>query len=617
MKMLLQMVMIGLFCAPVMSHARELLWGDTHVHTSNSFDAFPRGNQSADVDTAYRYAKGLPVVHPYHRARIRIQEKLDFLVIADHAEFLGVMRTVYNSGIPEHGLNSDELKQKDSMEKLIRESIDSNTFYRVMMRIAKLYDGDPVNSAKTTELYQEAIPNSRLMARTAWEEAADLADKHNVPGKFTAMIGWEWSPIPGGANLHRVVFTDADAQTAKTFRPFDTGDSAYPQDLWNWLEDVSQSTNAEFIAIPHNSNISKGYMFPVTTIKDVPVDAEYARLRAKWEPVAEVTQIKGDSETISSLSPNDEFADFETYAYHIQAKNEGYNALQGDYLRSGLRRGLKLEQALGTNPYKLGMIGSTDAHTGMASAEEQNFHGKMARDGTPERKLINPDRPDATSGWAMAAQGLAAVWADYNDRTSIMQAFKRREVYATSGPRIYLRVFGGWDFNKRDLNHKSYPTNGYTKGVPMGGDLPERKGTNPPSFLIHAGSDSKGANLDRVQVIKGWVDSQGQSFEKVYDVAWAGEDRLGVGKKLAAIGNTVNLETATYTNSIGAPLLSTVWRDPDFKPELSAFYYVRVIEIPTPRHALADALALGMVKPDRGPAVIQERAYSSPIWYAP
>jgi hypothetical protein len=317
------------------------------------------------------------------------------------------------------------------------------------------------------------------------------------------------------------------------------------------------------------------------------------------------------------LSPNDEFADFETYAYHIQAKNEGYNALKGDYLRSGLRRGLKLEQALGTNPYKLGMIGSTDAHTGMASAEEQNFHGKMARDGTPERKLINPDRPDATSGWAMAAQGLAAVWADYNDRSSIMQAFKRREVYATSGPRIYLRVFGGWDFNNRDLNHKRYPENGYAKGVPMGGDLPERKGTKSPSFLIHAGSDSQGANLDRVQVIKGWVDSQGQSFERVYDVAWAGEDRLGAGNKLAAIGSTVNLQTATYTNSIGAPLISTFWRDPDFNADLSAFYYVRVIEIPTPRHALADALALGMDAPDRGPAVIQERAYSSPIWYAP
>lgn len=618
MKITSKIILVSILCAPILSEGRELLWGDTHVHTSNSFDAYPRGNQSADPDTAYRYAKGLPVIHPYHKARIRIQNKLDFLVIADHAEFLGVMRTVNTDGIPSQSLNSEELELAHSMEKEIRGAIKSNTFYTVMAKIAKLYDGDPVTSAKTTRLYQDAIPNSRLMARTAWEEAADIADQHNVPGEFTAMIGWEWSPIPGGANLHRVVFTNADSHTAKTFRPFDTGDSPYPEDLWNWLEDVSAKTNAEFIAIPHNSNISKGYMFPEVTIKDEPVDLDYARLRAKWEPVAEVTQIKGDSETISTLSPDDEFADFETYSYHIQAGQEEYKALKGDYLRSGLRRGLKLESALGVNPYKVGMIGSTDAHTGMASAEEQNFHGKMARDGIPERKLINPDRPDATSGWAMAAQGLAAVWADRNDRSSIMGAFKRREVYATSGSRISLRMFGGWDYQEGDLQDSSYPDNGYRKGVPMGGDLFANKAGQAPSLMIHAGKDPNGANLDRVQVIKGWVDEQEQSFEKVFDVAWAGgDDRLGPDNKLSAIGNTVDLQAATYTNSIGTPFLSTVWRDPEFDSSVSTFYYVRVIEIPTPRHALADALALGMEAPDRGPKFIQERAYSSPIWYKP
>lgn len=612
---------------PSFAQDRQLFWGDTHLHTSNSFDAYFRGNLSADPETAYRYAQGYPVIHPYHRARVRIDTPLDFLVIADHAEYLGVMRTVNEDGIPLAGLSDDQIARSPEIEALVRSAVEQESGRTVVPQLLR-NEGPPREAARTGGLDYEFIPNSNLIARTIWDEATALADQHYKPGQFTTFIGWEWSPIPGGANLHRVIFTDADAETAQTFEPFHMGHSPYPEDLWDWLEEIEERTQADFIAIPHNSNLSKGYMFPEVTIKGQPVTVDYARTRMRWEPVAEMTQLKGDSETTSALSPDDEFAEFETYSYYIQDTIEDYNAAQGDYVRSALRRGLELEQELGVNPYKLGMIGSTDAHTGLASAEEQNFHGKMARDGVPENKLKNPRFPAAASGWAMSAQGLAAVWADRNDRPSIMAAFKRREVYATTGSRISVRVFAGWTFDEEDLHAENFADLGYAQGVPMGGDLVDDgaacarilwfRTACAPKFMIRAARDPVGANLDRVQIVKGWLDEDGQTHEKVFDVAWAGgSERLQDDGRLTPIGNTVDLTMATYENSIGIDQLNTVWADPEFDPNSKSFYYVRVLEIPTPRHSTADAIALGMGEPDRGALTLQERAYSSPIWFTP
>jgi hypothetical protein len=443
------------------------------------------------------------------------------------------------------------------------------------------------------------------------------------------MIGWEWSSIPNGANLHRVVMTSADGATARKFMPYASTDSPYPDDLWAWLEETTDATGAEFVAIPHNPNISKGYMFGATALNEAPYTTESARTRARWEPVAEVTQYKGDSEAHPALSPDDEFADFETYESYIQKNHQDYEASVGDYARSALRRGLEIEARVGANPYKFGMIGATDSHSGLAAAEEDNFWGKMAADSTPETK----DRFGLgrnITGWNIGAGGLAGVWAEENTRESIFAAFRRREVYATTGPRMQVRFFGGWAFRDRDAEAANLAGLGYAKGVSMGGDLMPppadpgawrklfgARGASAPSFLVHASKDPKGANLDRVQVVKGWIDADGVSHERVYDVVWSGARTRDASGRLPAVGNTVDLETGVYTNDIGAAELAEVWVDPDFEASQRAFYYVRVLEIPTPRHSLLDAIALQKEPSRAQPPTLQERAYSSPIWYTP
>jgi hypothetical protein len=610
------MLVLPFLGSSVIAEDRQLYWGDTHLHTSNSLDAYALGNQSIDAEWAYKFASGIPVIHPALKSRVRIQTPLDFLVIADHAEYLGIIRTVYETGIPDDNLGFIDKLKKWLMEYRIRKAVDEDGIAKLASGLMK-NKGDPIEAARNSKLNMDLIPNAELMTQSAWAEYIKIADAHYAPGKFTTLIGWEWSPIPGGANLHRVVFTDANASIAARFQPFHFGDSPYPEDLWNWLDFISNETGSEFIAIPHNSNISKGFMFPEITIKGEPVTAEYARARAKWEPIAEITQIKGDSETTPELSPNDEFASFETYNYFIQRKKETYVPTEGDYVRSGLKRGLEFSKRLGANPFKFGVIGSTDSHTGLASAEEQNFQGKFARDGIPANKLMNPEQPHRSSGWSYAAQGLAAVWADRNDRESIMAAFKRREVYGTTGPRIKLRFFGGWDFTADDLKKPDFAREAYRKGVPMGGDLSATSEGRQPTFVMHAMRDSNSANLDRLQIVKGWVDSAGNSQEQVFDVAWSDQRIRGKDGKIPAIGSSVDPSNATYSNDRGANELAAAWTDDTFDASQEAFYYVRVIEIPTPRHSLGDALALGMTAPDRGPITIQERAYSSPIWYTP
>lgn len=594
----------------------RLLWGDTHLHTSNSFDAFLNGNQTADPDTAYRYAKGLPVIHPYHRARVRIGTPLDFLVVSDHAEFLGGIRDIYFEGVQDPDPGPVRRVVYWWRERQIRDAIDSEEGPQYFASLLPT-SGDPVEAAKRwEEITNAAPPGADVSRRNAWDRITEAADAHDEPGRFTALIGWEWSSTPGGANLHRIVVSDADGATARSFLPFGSDTSPYPSDLWAWLETTSEETGAAFVAIPHNSNISKGRMFSEETLKGEPMDAAHARTRARWEPVMEVTQIKGDSETHPALSPDDPFADFESYPWYIQQVPEDYDPRPGDFARSALRTGLDLEGRLGVNPFRLGMIGSTDSHTGLSSAEEPNFWGKMARDSIPENKREHRALAQGPTGWSMSASGLAAVWAEENTRAAIVDALRRREVYASTGPRIRVRFFGGWDFAEADLAAPSLAQPGYARGVPMGGMLPPAA-ADAPRFLVAAAKDPKSAHLDRIQVVKGWVDAEGTTHEKVFDVAWSGDRTRGADGRVPPVGDTVDRATATWTDTLGAPELRTVWTDPAFDPGQRAFYYVRVLQIPTPRHALYDALALGREAPDQGPAVIQERAYTSPIWYVP
>jgi hypothetical protein len=478
-----------------------------------------------------------------------------------------------------------------------------------------LPDTNDVVAAATTPP-TSAIPGAAAMSRTVWQEVIETADAYNEPGKFTTFIGWEWSSIPGGANLHRVVFTSADASVAGKFVPWSSVDSMYPEDLWRWLDETSAATGADFVSIPHNSNISKGYMFPQETrLRGTPIDEAWVKQRAKWETVVEVTQIKGDSETDPVVSPDDPFAGFETYPHYIQQNPPPYDPKRGDFIRSALRTGLAIEERIGFNPYRFGLIGSTDSHTGLATAEEPNFWGKFARDSTPEGKFPTWRGAGKPNGWSMSASGLAAVWAEENTRDAILEAFKRREVYATTGPRILVRVFGGYGFQAGDEETPDIAGVGYAGGVPMGGELAASQ--TAPSFLIHAAKDAKSARLDRVQMVKGWL-ADGETHEMVYDVVWAGDRTPGPDGRVPAVPDTVDIGTATYTNEFGASTLAAVWTDPDFDPSQRAFYYVRVLEVPTPRHSLWDAIALGIDPAETGhTASIQERAYTSPIHYLP
>jgi hypothetical protein len=577
----------------------NLYWGDTHLHTSYSPDAFLMQNRSADPDTAYRYAKGYPVIHPFHRARIQIGTPLDFLVVSDHGEYMGVVPKI---------LQGDPLVANTEAGKRFRKLADEGKELEAFAElIAQVNAGTPDPDFISPEIN-----------RTVWGEIMDAAERHNEPGKFTTFLGWEWSSTPGGANLHRVIFIREGKEKGKEFIPYTSLDSSKPEQLWKWLKTTSEKTGTTFIAIPHNSNISKGLMFPLMDSEGNPISKQYAEDRMRWEPVVEMTQIKGDSETHPSITPTDEFADYETYE-HIIAVGEHVEkpkADEGDYARSALKRGLTIEAKTGANPYKFGMIGSTDSHTAMASAEEDNFHGKMAQDSTPEMK--SKDIIPGANGFDMSAAGLVAVWAEENTRESLFDAFRRKEVYATTGPRIQVRLFGGWDYTPEDAEAADPAETGYRKGVPMGGELGRAPKGKAPSFLISAIKDPNHANLDRVQVIKGWVDKEGMPQEKIYDVALSDGRNVSEDGSVKPVGNTVNLKTATWTDTIGDAQLATVWTDPDFDPAVSAFYYVRVLQIPTPRHSLYDAIALGIDPKETGhPATIQERAYTSPIWYSP
>jgi hypothetical protein len=619
----------------------KVLWGDTHLHTNLSVDAYFLGNHSADADTSYRFAKGEPVIHPYHRARMQLETPLDFLAVTDHAELLGTPYSLFQ-------LNDDRVANTRLGKRLIElnnAGMQQEAFglFLLTSGAAGIPDDErpPKIGLGTVLLWklQDMVkaPDTRARAarwvrsdpslrldlandgvfKSMWSINMDAADKHYQPGKFTTLVGWEFTPTPNGANLHRIVLSSMAPAAAKTMVPFSSNDSGNPEDLWRWLSQTNSASGVDFVSMPHNSNISKGRMFASVDYDGRPIDADYARLRSTWETVAEVTQIKGTSETHPLLSPDDEFAGFEFFNRLIEARDDAEHTpttTKADYVRAALLSGLEYDKKLGVNPFKLGMIGSTDSHSGLSTAEENNFGGKMAIDSIPENKESGLGA-NTVSGWEMSASGLAAVWARENTREEVFAAFKRREVYGTTGPRLKVRFFGGFGFTPDDAAARDLAAVGYAKGVPMGGDL--SSATAAPSFLVSAVKDPKGANLDRVQIVKGWLDSDGAAHEMVYDVAWSDGRSPGVDGKLPPVGDTVDRSNATYTNSIGASELTTVWTDPDFNAAAHAFYYVRVLQIPTPRNSLYDSVALQKPHPEGYSAAIQERAYTSPIWYSP
>jgi hypothetical protein len=461
-----------------------------------------------------------------------------------------------------------------------------------------------------------------------WQELTAAAERHNAPGLFTTLIGFEWTLTPNGNNLHRnVIFRDGKDK-ADQIVPLSAYDTQDPERLWDWLEAYERKTGGRVMAIPHNGNLSNGLMFDDVTLTKQPLDRAYAERRMRLEPVYEMTQIKGDGEAHPLLSPNDEFADFVTWdngSFGPEPKRP--DMLPREYAREALKRGLAYEAQLGANPFKFGMIGSTDSHTALASFEESNFFGKVSAlepSANPQRfdepitgRFASDPQQRQTHRMALAG-GLAAVWARENTREALWDALARKEVYATTGTRMTVRVFGGFGFSAPDLDRADFAALGYARGVPMGGDLKAAPAGKTPVLLIRAQRDADGANLDRVQVVKGWLDSAGKTHEKVYEVAWSGnrkpDPRTG---RLPAVGNTVNVAEATYSNSIGAPYLAATWKDPAFDPRQRAFYYVRVLEIPTPNWTTYDAKVFGVKLPADVPASIQERAYTSPIWYTP
>ena len=588
----------------------RVLWGDTHNHTGFSFDVYLFGTPNSTPDAAYRFAKGEAVINPTTGTIWQLSRPLDFLVVADHAEMLGTMPLLFNDKDPQFA----NTKTGKAMLKLGGDKSEEGLLevYSAVNYAASNKPNKLGVSAK--EMLSDLHAGSKR--KSAWEHQIEAAESHNSPGNFTTLIGWEWTSNSDGANLHRVIFQKEGGDVAKQYLPYSFLESDDPEDLWAWLDETSKKTGANFVAIPHGSNISMGKMFAATRHNGEPITEEYAKKRMQWEKVVEATQIKGDSESNPLLFPNDEFADYEVYDFALTPDGTRPKPTPADYVRSGLMRGLEFRSKVGVNPYKFGMIGSSDSHTGITAIEETNFAGKGQHDNIPAKRS-HPTGLGSSKGWDMGAAGWAGVWAKENTREAIMDAFKRKEVYSTTGPRITLRFFAGSDFKQQDAKGDLAKA-GYTRGVPMGGDLTLKAGERP-SFLIGVMKDPEAANLDRVQIIKGWVDKSGKAQQRLFDVAVSDDRKIGAnGRCKEAVGNTVDLKTGKYTNSIGAKQFMVAWEDPEFDPQQSAFYYVRALEIPTPRYSLLDAIALGIeVKETGHPATIQERVYSSPIWYTP
>ena len=581
-------------------YPKSVYWGDTHLHTRNSADAYSLGNMNLTPADAFRFAQGQELI-AHNGMRVQLRRPLDFLVVSDHAEYLaGYYR--FNVDDP---LVSDTAAGKQWQGYLE----EGNPTKLIGAFTASMTD--PENN----------YPFPEKVRRLIWEDVAITADEHNKPGKFTAFTGYEWTSMIEGNNLHRVVVYKDGADKAAQLPPFSGQDSLDPRELWKALARYEETTGGEVMAIAHNGNISNGMMFPSVSVDGKKINRAYAELRARWEPIYEVSQVKGDGEAHPTLSPDDEFADFETWDWDNIGRTEAKEdwMLKHEYARSALKLGLEYENTLGVNPFKVGLIASTDGHNTISTTEEDNFFGKFPESEPGPERMENAMAADQLwKNWRIVSSGYAAVWAKENTREAIFDAMKRREVYATTGSRIQVRFFGGWAFEQDDIYSPNYLDRGYSAGVPMGSDLTEAPNNTAPSFMIAAVKDPNGANLDRVQVVKGWLDKKGKLHEKVYDVAWSGHRKIDTESgKLPAVGNTVDVESATYKNTIGTASLATVWQDPDFDRKERAFYYVRVLEIPVPRWTTYDAAYFDVEIPEGVSASVQDRAYTSPIWFTP
>ena len=585
----------------------KVLWGDTHLHTNLSLDARAFGVMLSPED-AYRFARGEEVVAS-HGERVALSRPLDWLVVSDHSDAMGAMNEII-AGNP--NLLRDPVV-KDWHER-IKQGGETALF--ATMEVIETFAG----------LSGEQIPEILLdqdFVGSVWGRYLDTAEQYNEPGRFTTIIGYEWTSTEGGNNLHRNVLYRDGADSARQMLPYTTAESFNPEDLWKWMQVYEDKTGGRVLALAHNGNVSNGLMFPeINPETGQPLTESYAKTRIRWEPIYEVTQIKGDGESHPYLSPNDELAGYDVLwdKSNLGPVPKKPEMFKYEYAREALKNGLKLEHRLGVNPYKFGMVGSTDSHTGLATAEEENFFGKHSgKEPKPERwsKLVGQFGDTKYYGWEQVSSGYAAVWATENTREAIFDAMRRKEVYATTGPRMTVWFFGGWDFEAADARARTPGAIGYSKGISMGGDLASAPDGKSPSFLVAALKDPYSGNLDRIQIVKGWLDKDGKTHEKVYDVVWSGDRQSGADGKLPPVGNTVDVVNATWANTIGAPELITVWRDPDFDPAQRAFYYARVIEIPTPRWTAYDAKRFGVTVDSRVPMTTQERAYTSPIWYTP
>jgi hypothetical protein len=585
----------------------QVFFGDTHLHTAFSPDAGLIGARLTP-DDAYRFARG-ETVTTSTGLRARLGRPLDFLVVTDHAENLGLPVAITDRDKKlletEFGRRILDITAPGTLES----KFEGYEFWELASQTGK----DPLAGTD--------------FGKTMWARVTEAAERANAPGAFTALIGFEWTSGPNGVNLHRNIIFRGGKDTADKLVPISAYDTEDPERLWDWMEKSEKETGVRLLAIPHNGNLSNGLMFDDVTFEGRALDRAYAERRMRWEPVYEVTQMKGDGETHPGLSPRDQFADFYTWdkgSFGPDPKTP--DMLPREYAREAYKRGLAYDARLGSNPFKFGMIGSTDSHTGLSTAEEDNYYGKIValeptadpiRFSEPLVGRFSKNDSDKTFAWQTAAAGLAAVWARENTREAIWDALARKEVYATTGTRMLVRVFGGWDFVASDLDRSNFAKYGYDKGVPMGGDLARAPAGARPGFLIRALRDPEGANLDRVQVIKGWLEADGTTREQVYDVAWSGDRKPGKDGDVPPVGTTVNVADASYSNAIGSPFLQTFWTDRDFDPARSAFYYVRVLEIPTPRWTTYDAKVFGVNIPEGAPVDVQERAYTSPIWYSP
>jgi hypothetical protein len=594
------------------SFPSRVFWGDTHLHTGLSMDAGLFGARLG-LDEAYRFARGEEVMASSGQPA-KLGRPLDWLVITDHSDGMGFFNDL---AVGKPGLL--QFEQGRRWYDGLREGGAASA--AAALDLIGTFSQGKMNP----EMIAEYSPGGKTY-ESIWEDVVDAAERYNEPGRFTALIGFEWTSLVNGNNLHRnVIFRDG-AEKAGRIVPYTTQapvGSTDPLDLYAWLENYEATTGGSALALAHNGNLSNGIMFPVDAqYTGKAIDADYVRLRAKWEPLYEITQIKGDGEAHPFLSPDDEFADYETWDVGNLDLSEPKTdeMLQYEYAREALKNGLLLEERLGTNPYKFGLVGSTDSHTALSAVEEENFFGKATNAEPKPERIEHPFAKNENGvfrGDMLVSSGYTGVWAEENTREAIYDAMDRKEVYATTGPRMIVRFFGGWDYTADDLNSRQPAFRGYEKGVPMGGDLGPVKGRKAPTFMVYALRDPIGANLDRIQIVKGWLDDDGSTHEKVYNVAWSNGRKPDREGKLPPVGNTVDVENANWTNTIGASELATVWTDPDFDPAQPAVYYARVIEIPTPRWVVYDAFRFGVKIPEEAETIHQERAYTSPIWYSP